>query len=158
LPSRPGAYRRSGAHGDLWLGDEFRPWILHIDATGKLLDPPFAAPGGLRSPNNPHLARPATQPNSRGFEAMAISPNGKCLYAALEEATVADLTTGQATRRFLFEFSVRAEAFTGRVWNTGPRNRPLVGPEHLLADMAALDRHSTRARQRRLPRAGRRVR
>src|SRR4051794_30356378 len=44
-----------GARGDLWVGDEFGPWVLHFDATGKLLDAPFAAPGGLRSPNNPHL-------------------------------------------------------------------------------------------------------
>ena len=84
--------RCSGAHdGDLWVGDEFGPWILHFDATGRLLDPPFATPGGLRSPNNPFLGgNPATQPNSRGFEAMAISPNGTYLYAALEGATVAD--------------------------------------------------------------------
>ena len=66
-----------GSDGDLWVGDEFGPWILHFDATGRLLDPPFATPGGLMSPSNPFLGgNPPTQPNSRGYEAMAISPNG----------------------------------------------------------------------------------
>jgi hypothetical protein len=123
-----------GAHGDLWVGDEFGPWVLHFDATGKLLDPPFAAPGGLRSPNNPHLGgAAATQPNSRGFEAMAISPDGRYLYPALEGATVAELGT---TRRHVFEFSVRDEAFTGRTWLYQTEQ-----PGYFVSDMAALDRH-----------------
>ncbi|NES27943.1 hypothetical protein GCE86_09750 [Micromonospora terminaliae] len=123
-----------GRDGDLWVGDEFGPWVLHFDATGKLLDPPFAAPGGLRSPNNPHLGgAAATQPNSRGFEAMAISPDGKYLYPALEGATVAELGT---TRRYIFEFSVRDEAFTGRVWLYQTEQ-----PGYFVSDMAALDRH-----------------
>jgi hypothetical protein len=41
-------------NGDLWVGDEFGPWILHFSADGVLLDPPFQIPG-LRSPNNPGL-------------------------------------------------------------------------------------------------------
>jgi glycerophosphoryl diester phosphodiesterase len=123
-----------GARGDLWVGDEFGPWVLHFDATGKLLDAPFAAPGGLRSPNNPHLdGATATQPNSRGFEAMAISQGGKYLYPALEGATVAELGT---TRRYIFEFSVRDEAFTGRTWLYHTEQ-----PGYFVADMAALDRH-----------------
>src|SRR3954453_22072037 len=53
-------------NGDLWVGDEFGPWILHFDATGVLLDPPFSIPG-VHSPNNPEFpAGSATQPNSRG--------------------------------------------------------------------------------------------
>jgi hypothetical protein len=123
-----------GAHGDLWVGDEFGPWVLHFDATGRLLDPPFPAPFGLRSPNNPHLGdAAATQPNSRGFEAMAISPDGKFLYPALEGATVAELGT---TRRYVFEFSVRDEAFTERVWQYQTEQ-----PGYFVSDMAALDRH-----------------
>jgi glycerophosphoryl diester phosphodiesterase len=121
-----------GARGDLWVGDEFGPWILHFDATGELLDPPFATPGGLMSPSNPFLgADPPTQPNSRGYEAMAINPKGTHLYAALEGATVAE--TG-STRRQVFEFSVRDEAFTGRVWSYRTEQ-----PGHMVADMWALD-------------------
>lgn len=66
-------------NGDLWVGEEFGPWILHFDAHGVLLDPPFQIPG-VRSPNNPWLNGAApTQPNSRGFEGIAITPDGKYL-------------------------------------------------------------------------------
>jgi hypothetical protein len=123
-----------GANGDLWVGDEFGPWILHFDATGKLLDTPFATPGGLMSPSNPFLGgNPPTQPNSRGYEAMAISPKGTHLYAALEGATVAE--TG-STHRQVFEFSVRDEAFTGRVWSYQTEQ-----PGFMVADMWAVDGH-----------------
>ena len=122
-----------GKDGDYWVGDEFGPWILHFDAGGVLLDPPFAAPHGLRSPNNPFLAGPATQPNSRGFEAMAMTPDGAYLYAALEGATVDD--PGGSLRR-IFEFSVHDEAFTGREWRYRAEQ-----PGHLVADAWALDQH-----------------
>ena len=63
-----------GRDGDLWVGDEFGPWILHFDAEGRLLEAPIALPGGLMSPNNPRPRRPPadgrTVPNSRGIEAM----------------------------------------------------------------------------------------
>ena len=120
-----------GRNGDYWMGDEFGPWILHFDSKGRLLDPPFPMPGGLKSPNNPFLGgQPATQPNSRGLEAMAISPDGKFLYAILEGATVAD--TDQL-RRNIYEFSIKDEAFTGRTWQYHVENAA-----NLVADAAAL--------------------
>jgi hypothetical protein len=119
--------------GDLWVGDEFGPWILHFDATGRLLDPPYEV-AGIKSPNNPTLAgASATQPNSRGFEAMAISPSGRFLYAALEGATVAD---PDQTRRNIYEFSIRRQAFTGRELHY----RAEV-PTNLVADMWAIGGH-----------------
>ena len=36
-----------GKDGDLWMGDEFGPWILHFDETGVLLEPPFRVPAAL---------------------------------------------------------------------------------------------------------------
>lgn len=32
------------AKGDIWIGEEFGPYILHFDATGKLLEAPIATP------------------------------------------------------------------------------------------------------------------
>jgi hypothetical protein len=120
-----------GRHGDLWMGEEFGPWILHFNRSGVLLDPPFALPGGLMSPQNPFLdGRDSTQPKSRGLEGMAISPNRKFLYAALEGATVAD--TDQS-RRYVFEFSTRWRAFTGRVLQYRTE-----APGNMVSDMAAL--------------------
>jgi hypothetical protein len=120
------------SNGDLWVGDEFGPWILHFDATGKLLDPPFSIPW-LKSPNNPSLVGPASQPNSRGFEAMAISPDGQYLYAALEGATVAD---PDQQRRHVYEFSINNKALTGRTWEYRT-----TAAAYMVSDMAALDSH-----------------
>jgi len=131
-------------NGDLWVGDEFGPGVLHFDATGTLLEAPFPVPGSLVqptvqgnlvSPNNPFLEQEvtATQPNSRGFEAMSSSPDGKYLYPILEGATVADTDT---RRRFMFEFSIDDREFTGRVWQYHTEQ-----PGYLVADMGALDQH-----------------
>jgi hypothetical protein len=123
-----------GRDGDLWVGDEFGPWILHFDAAGRLLEPPFAMPGGLMSPNNPFLAgRPFTHPNSRGLEAMAITPNRARLYAALEGATLSD---PDPSRRRVFVFDTTERAFTGQVLEYRTE-----APGNLVADMWALDRH-----------------
>ncbi len=121
------------ANGDLWVGDEFGPWILHFDANGVLLDRPFEIPG-VRSPNNPWLnGAPASHPNSRGFEAMAMTPDGRYLYAALEGATVAD---PDQNRRHVYEFSIGDESLTGRTWEYRTSQ-----PAYMVSDMAALDEH-----------------
>lgn len=122
------------AHGDLWVGDEFGPWILHFSACGVLLDAPYPIPG-VRSPNNPGLSDPttATQPNSRGFEAMAITPDRRYLYAALEGANIHD---PDQKRRFVYEFSIQHKALTGRFWQYHTTQ-----PAYMVADMAALDDH-----------------
>ena len=66
---------------------------------------------------------------------MAISPDGRYLYGALEGALLTDATTAP-NRRFIYEFSTRDEEFTGRalqyeVETTTP----------FVSDMQALDRH-----------------
>jgi len=97
-------------HGDLWLGDEFGPWILHFDATGRLLQAPIPigeADEALRSPNNP--AGQTVVANSRGLEAMAMTPDGKQLVYVLEGALIGadrftrriyayDIPSGETTR------------------------------------------------------------
>jgi glycerophosphoryl diester phosphodiesterase len=90
--------------GDLWLGDEFGPFILHFDSDGKLLEPPIPTPDLddrrklsrtelVRSPQNPFLSDPATANlgGSRGFEGMAFSPDRKTSYPLLEGTVTGDL-------------------------------------------------------------------
>jgi hypothetical protein len=140
-----------GNNGDLWMGDEFGPWILHFDATGALLEPPFRVPailvgatsvtGFLESPASPFLppAATATVAGSRGFESMSVTPNGKYLYGLLEGATVQD---PNPDRRHMVEFSIADHAFTGKVWQY--RTEPTVtGTQQccFMADMWALDQH-----------------
>jgi hypothetical protein len=96
-------------HGHLWMGDEFGPWILHFDRTGRLLEPPIAMPDGLVSPSNPFLmGRPATVNGSRGIEAMAITPGGRSLIVVLEGAVIGD---DPLTRR-VYRYDIRQREFT----------------------------------------------
>jgi hypothetical protein len=104
---------REAPDGTLWFGDEFGPFLLHTDARGKVLEAPIPLPG-VQSPQNPFLGgNTPNLPASRGFEGVAISPNGRTLYPMLEGA----LTTDPDQRRLLInEFDIRRRAYTGRQW------------------------------------------
>jgi glycerophosphoryl diester phosphodiesterase len=100
--------------GSFWIGDEFGPFLLHVDSTGKVLAPPVVFPDG-KSPSNPFL-EPGEVPRvagSRGFEAMAGSRDGSTLYPIVEGAFVDD--TDQR-RRFVYEFDTATSTYTGRTW------------------------------------------
>ena len=98
---------RQAHDGTLWFGDEFGPFLIHTDATGKVLDAPYSL-ANVMSPQNPYLGTGAFNlPRSKGFEGMAISPNGKTLYPMLEGA----LTTDPDPRRLIIsEFDIRSRA------------------------------------------------
>ncbi len=76
---------RVAGNGDLWFGEEFGPFLLHTDATGKVLEPPIPLPG-VTSPQSPFLTDPDawSLAPSRGFEAMALAIDGHALYPMLE--------------------------------------------------------------------------
>jgi hypothetical protein len=77
--------------GTFWVGEEFGPFLVHVAADGRVLDAPVPIPG-VRSPQNPFLGageRP-TLAASRGFEGVAISPDGLRLVALLEGAVTGD--------------------------------------------------------------------
>ena len=64
---------RRDPQGDLWAGDEFGPFLLHADATGRVLEAPIPLPD-VKSPENPTLQseEEPNLPTSKGFEGMAI--------------------------------------------------------------------------------------
>jgi glycerophosphoryl diester phosphodiesterase len=100
--------------GSFWIGEEFGPFLVHVDATGRLLAAPVPFPDGS-SPQNP-LLPPGQTPRvraSRGFEAMAGSRDGRYLYPITEGAFVDD---PDQRRRTVYEFDTRAGRYTGRTW------------------------------------------
>jgi hypothetical protein len=102
---------REAKDGTFWFGEEFGPFLLHTDRRGRLLEAPFPLPG-VQAPQNPFLGgNTPNLPGSRGFEGMAITPDGKTLYPMLEGA----LTTDTDQRRLIInEFSIRDQRYTGR--------------------------------------------
>jgi hypothetical protein len=99
--------------GTLWFGEEFGPFLLHTDATGKVLEAPVPTPG-VKSPQNPFLASGESPnlPGSGGFEGMAMAPDGKTLYPMLEKAVAGD----DPSLRRIYAFDVDSRAFTGEQW------------------------------------------
>jgi len=100
--------------GGFWIGEEFGPFLLHVDATGKLLQAPVPFPDG-KSPANPYLSADETPrvASSRGFEALASSRSGRYLYPVVEGAFTDE---SDARRRWIYQFDTRRDAYTGRRW------------------------------------------
>ncbi|GAA4288794.1 esterase-like activity of phytase family protein [Georgenia daeguensis] len=108
--------------GTFWIGEEFGPFLLHVDATGKLLEAPVPLPdlregadGELESPQSPYLAdgeEPLIR-SSKGFEAMAGSKDGRYLYPILEGAITDD---DEQRRRWIFQFDTTTGEYTGATW------------------------------------------
>jgi hypothetical protein len=100
--------------GTFWIGDEFGPFLLHVDRTGKLLQAPIGLPGA-KAPQNPALA-PGETPtvrSSRGFEAIAISRDGHTLYPILEASLTTD---ADPTIRHIYQFDVATGSYTSNTW------------------------------------------
>ncbi len=122
---------REAHDGTLWFGDEFGPFLIHTDSSGSVLDAPFPLPG-VKSPQNPFLA-PGEKPTldrSKGFEGMAITPDGKTLYTMLEGAL---LTDSDKTRLMINQFDVRSRLFTSKQWFYR-----LDSPDYAIGDLTAL--------------------
>jgi glycerophosphoryl diester phosphodiesterase len=118
------------ADGTIWMGEEFGPFLLHFDKTGKLLEAPYPTPNFgpgrdptkdfVRSPQNPAILAASPQPgavsqanlpSSRGFEGMAINTDKTKAYALLEGTVISD-TPGMLR---IYEFDLVAKKFTGIV-------------------------------------------
>ena len=122
--------------GDLWFGEEFGPFLLHTDATGRVLEAPIALPG-VKSPQYPAdfpapIAGPANLGRSNGFEGMAISKDGKTLYPVLEGAVTGD----DPLVRRVYEFDI-----AGGSYAEGYLEYRVADPTFLVSDFTALDGH-----------------
>lgn len=125
---------RRSANGHYWFGDEFGPFLLETDARGRLLGAPIPLPG-VYSPQHPEvLAGQATANlgSSGGFEGMALSRDGKKLYALLEKTV-----TGDADKTLrINEFDIASRSYTGVRYVY-----PLDAQGTAIGDMTAVDDH-----------------
>ncbi len=103
---------RQAPDGTFFFGEEFGPFIVHVDAKGRVLDAPVPLPR-VFSPDNPFLlGRTPNLASSNGFEGMALSKDGKTLYPVLEGPLVGD----DPLVRHVYEFDVSERRYTGRNW------------------------------------------
>jgi hypothetical protein len=121
---------RIDRRGTLWFGDEFGPFLLHTDLTGKVLEAPIPLPG-VRSPDNPLPGPAPNLASSNGFEGMAISPDGRTLYPTLE-GRLADDADKTIRRSFTFDIAKRR-------YEPGYRVYHVADPTYLVSDLTALD-------------------
>jgi glycerophosphoryl diester phosphodiesterase len=104
---------RRAPDGTFWFGDEFGPFLLHTNARGILLAPPYPLPG-VQSPDSPLLGSgTANLPASGGFEGTGLSADHTTLYPMLEKPLLDD---ANQSRRWIYEFSLQSGSYTGRTW------------------------------------------
>lgn len=122
---------RRDNQGGLWFGDEFGPFLLHTDATGRVLEAPMPLPD-VKSPENPTLGEgeEPNLPTSKGFEGMAISEDGNTLYPMLEGALGDDQ---ERNRRLIHEFDLAGKRYTGKTWQYRTE-----APDNAIGDLTAL--------------------
>jgi hypothetical protein len=76
------------ADGGFWVGDEFGPSLVRLDSDGRVLKrlvPEGTVLGGAAYPVEASLpAIAARRQLNRGFEAIALSPDGKSLFLAFQ--------------------------------------------------------------------------
>ena len=121
---------RIARDGTLWFGEEFGPFLLHTDRTGKVLEAPIPTPG-VRSPDYPGITPDrANLARSNGFEGMALSRDGLKLYPTLEGPLTSD---PDKTRRWIYQFDLRSERYTGTRFQYR-----VADPGYLVSDFTSL--------------------
>lgn len=123
---------RKDRKGHLWFGEEFGPFLVETDMSGKVLRTEVRTPNNIppgstsspdvkevRSPQNPYLG--TDTPNlsqSRGFEGMAINPKGDKLYPLLEGTVLGDNDINGTVNKNLriSEYDIKKGRYTGNNW------------------------------------------
>jgi len=122
---------RQDKNGNLWFGDEFGPFLIKTDASGKVLRSEVALPG-VQSPQNPHLVGSANLGRSNGFEGMAINPAGDKLITLLEGTVSGD----PAKSLRINEFDIDSETYSATSFLY-----QLEGAGTNIGDMTAINDH-----------------
>jgi hypothetical protein len=117
---------RVDKNGNLWFGEEFGPFLVKTDSTGKVLQkeiplPNIVPPGStstgteVRAPQNPY-GGPSNLATSRGFEGMAINSAGDKLYTLLEGTVAGDNAINGTTNKNLRinEFDIDTMQYTNK--------------------------------------------
>lgn len=123
---------RQDKNGNLWFGDEFGPFLVKTDASGKVLRSEISLPG-VMAPQNPYLnGGVANLGGSGGFEGMAINSSGDKLYTLLEKTVTGD----PAKSLRINEFNIDTESYSA-----GSFLYALEAQGTAIGDMTAINDH-----------------
>ncbi|MYT73750.1 MULTISPECIES: esterase-like activity of phytase family protein [unclassified Streptomyces] len=105
------------ADGSFWLVDEYGPSLVHVSARGKVLTRYVPKGLNLKGADYPVVeALPSVLLNrkiNRGFEGLALLPNGDLVMALQSPLSLPDGDAGEASRNTrLFRFSPKKQAVT----------------------------------------------
>jgi hypothetical protein len=117
--------------GGFWVGDEYGPSLLRVDAEGRLIE--RWRPAGLAEEGSPVLpAIAARRQINRGFEALSVSPDERWLFLAFQSPLAhPDSETHEKARHVRVW---RLDARTGEV--AAQYLYPLDSPESFRRDCA----------------------
>ena len=144
----PESIQKVGDH--FWIGDEFGPYLVEVDAEGTVLSLKETVVAGVtyRSPDNYAVVMPAGPDKpmpefnvrrSKGFEGMALSADGKTLHPMLEGAPW-DAKAGKFVEKGgksvlpIFDFDIASKAFADTV-----RYYPLEDFGNAIGDFNMID-------------------
>lgn len=108
-------------NGELWIGDEFGPFVLRVARDGQVLSVHRTMLGGkaLSGPDTPGVVVPA-QPGadfqvqrSGGYEGMALQPGTNLLWAMLEKPLLGEGGRPEGDFLRVMTFDTRAGGWTG---------------------------------------------
>jgi len=117
------------ADGSFWLGDEYGPSLIKLDPDGVVRR--RWTPAGVRLTGGEDVlpASGAERRMNRGFEGLAVSRDGRWLYAALQSAL--DRPTADRRSTLIWKLDARTGALAGEF------DYPFDAPESFQADAVA---------------------
>ncbi|OJY36724.1 MAG: hypothetical protein BGP06_13555 [Rhizobiales bacterium 65-9] len=131
---------RVAPDGTVWISDEYGPWILHFDRSGKQIGSLPAPDGFMLAEPGPNLKGEMAKAKSgrvtnRGAEGLALTPDGRWLVVAMQGGLLQD---GGAkalhTRLVVYDLQSPGKA---------PRQffYPLKDERHSISEILAVDDH-----------------
>lgn len=107
--------------GEIWVGDEFGPWLLHFTRDGRLLDAFATRLDGeiVSGPDTPGMVVPAEPgrdfrvQRSGGYEGMALQPGTGLLWAMLEKPLLVEGGGTEGDFLRVMTFDPKAGGWTG---------------------------------------------
>lgn len=123
LPFNPNGLDTEGLirtrSGEFWLVDEYSPSLLRVSARGQVLARYIPAGVSLTGADYPVVASLpgvlGARKINRGFEGIALAPDGRTLYLAVQSPLqLPDADTGNASRNVrIFRFDTASRKVTG---------------------------------------------